>query len=201
MAKEQLYGPEVIAKLFDFEGVRRVDQLVQDGVLTPTIVKENGRRVRKYDLIPTVQSYIRFLKDRADRRAQGTPEEAAKQAEADLRYKEARAEKMELEIQELRGQMHRAEDVAVLTNDMIARLRGGIMAIPGQVAVDCADARTPTEAAAIVKKAVDDFLNETATYKYTEADYRRLVREREKWVAEIEEMDSEELSDSSSESG
>ena len=201
MAKEQLYGPEVIAKLFDFEGVRRVDQLVQDGVLTPTIVKENGRRVRKYDLIPTVQSYIRFLKDRADRRAQGTPEEAAKQAEADLRYKEARAEKMELEIQELRGQMHRAEDVAVLTNDMIARLRGGIMAIPGQVAVDCADARTPTEAAAIVKKAVDDFLNETAAYKYTEADYRRLVREREKWVAEIEEMDSEELSDSSSESG
>ena len=198
MAKEQLYGPEVIAKLFDFEGVRRVDQLVQDGVLTPTIVKENGRRVRKYDLIPTVQSYIRFLKDRADRRAQGTPEEAAKQAEADLRYKEARAEKMELEIQELRGQMHRAEDVAVLTNDMIAKLRGGIMAIPGQVAVDCADARTPTEAAAVVKKAVDDFLNETATYKYTEADYRRLVREREKWVAEIEEMDSEELSDSSS---
>lgn len=197
MAKEQLYGPEVIAKLFDFEGVRRVDQLVQDGVLTPTIVKENGRRVRKYDLIPTVQSYIRFLKDRADRRAQGTPEEAAKQAEADLRYKEARAEKMELEIQELRGQMHRAEDVAVLTNDMIAKLRGGIMAIPGQVAVDCADARTPTEAAAVVKKAVDDFLNETAAYKYTEADYRRLVREREKWVAEIEEMDSEELSDSS----
>ena len=198
MAKEQLYGPEVIAKLFDFEGVRRVDQLVQDGVLTPTIVKENGRRVRKYDLIPTVQSYIRFLKDRADRRAQGTPEEAAKQAEADLRYKEARAEKMELEIQELRGQMHRAEDVAALTSDMIAKLRGGIMAIPGQVAVDCADARTPTEAAAIVKKAVDDFLNETAAYKYSEADYRRLVREREKWVAEIEEMDSEELSDSSS---
>ena len=72
------------------------------------------------------------------------------------------------------------------------------MALPGQVAVDCADARTPTEAAAIVKKAVDDFLNETAGYKYSEADYRRLVREREKWVAEIEEMDSEELSDSSS---
>lgn len=201
MAKNQLYDPDVIARLLDLEGgPRSVNDLVQRGVIKPTIVKEfgdSGRNVRKYDLIPTVQSYIRFLRDRAERRAQGTPEEAAKQAEADLRYKEARAEKMELEIQELRGQMHRAEDVAALTSDMIAKLRGGIMAIPGQVAVDCADARTPTEAAAVVKKAVDDFLNETAAYKYTEADYRRLVREREKWVAEIEEMDSEELSDSS----
>ena len=203
MAKNQLYDPDVIARLLDLEGgPRSVNDLVQRGVIKPTIVKEfgdSGRNVRKYDLIPTVQSYIRFLRDRADRRAQGTPEEAAKQAEADLRYKEARAEKMELEIQELRGQMHRSEDVAVLTNDMVAKLRGGIMALPGQVAVDCAEARTATEAAAVVKRAVDDFLNETANYKYSEADYRRLVREREKWVAEIE--DSEELSDFSSESG
>ncbi len=205
MAKEQLYDPDVIARLLDLEGgPRSVNDLVQRGVIKPTIVKEfgdSGRNVRKYDLIPTVQSYIRFLRDRAERRAQGTPEEAAKQAEADLRYKEARAEKMELEIQELRGQMHRSEDVAVLTNDMVAKLRGGIMAIPGQVAVDCAEARTATEAAAVVKRAVDDFLNETANYKYSEADYRRLVREREKWIAEIEEMDSEELFDSSSDSG
>ena len=197
MAKEQLYDPDVIARLLDLEGgPRSVNDLVQRGVIKPTIVKEfgdSGRNVRKYDLIPTVQSYIRFLRDRADRRAQGTPEEAAKQAEADLRYKEARAAKMELEIAELRGQMHRAEDVAVLTNDMVARLRGAVMALPGQVAVDCADARTATEAAAVVKKAVDSLLNEMADYKYTEADYRRLVREREKWIADIE--DSEALSD------
>ena len=205
MAKEQLYDPDVIARLLALDGgPRSLNDLVQRGVIKPTIVKEfgdSGRNVRKYDLIPTVQSYIRFLRDRAERRAQGTPEEAAKQAEADLRYKQARAEKMELEIEELRGQMHRAEDVAVLTNDMVAKIRGGIMAIPGQVAVDCADAQTPTEAAAVVKRAIDEFLNGTAGYKYNEVDYRRLVREREKWVAEIEEMDSEELSSYSSGSG
>ena len=202
MAKEQLYDPDVIARLLALDGgPRSLNDLVQRGVIKPTIVKEfgdSGRNVRKYDLIPTVQSYIRFLRDRAERRAQGTPEEAAKQAEADLRYKRARAEKMELEIAELRGQMHRSEDVAALTSDMIAKIRGAIMALPGKVAIDCAEAKTATEASAVVKRAVDEFLNGTAGYKYNEADYRRLVREREKWVAQIEEMDSDALFDSSS---
>ena len=76
------------------------------------------------------------------------------------------------------------------------------MAIPGQVAVDCAEARTPTEAAAVVKRAVDGFLNETADYRYDANDYKQLVREREKWAVEIEdeETDSETQSDYLSES-
>ena len=203
MAKAQLYDPDGIASLLDLEGgPRSVNDLVQRGVIKPTIVKEfgdSGRNVRKYDLIPTVQSYIRYLRERAERRGQGTPEDAQKLLEADLRYKEARAEKMELEVSELRGQMHRAEDVAVITEDMLAKIRGGIMALPGQVAVDCADARTATEAAAIVKAAVDGFLNECADYKYSENDYKRLVMEREKWLTQIEtEGLSEALSDISS---
>ena len=201
MAKEQLYSPDVIAKLLDLDGgPRSVNDLVQRGIITPTIVKEfgdSGRNVRKYNLIPTVQSYIRYLRERAEKKQGTNPDETAKQIEADLRYKEARAEKMELAIKELRGQMHRAEDVAVLTNDMVARLRGMVMALPGQLAVDCAEARTATEAAAVIKRAVDALLNDMADYKYTEADYRRLVREREKWVSEIE--NSEELFDFSEE--
>ncbi len=198
---EQLYGPDVIAKLFEFDGVRRVDQLVQDGIISPTIIKENGRRVRKYDLIPTVQQYIRYLKDKAERRASATTsEDSARLVEADLRYKEARAAKVELETEELRGQMHRQEDVEFVVSDMIAKLRAGILALPGQLAVDCAEAKTPTETAAIIKAGVDRFLNETAETKYNAADYRKLVMEREKWLGMRdleEEIDLEPPSDTS----
>ena len=83
--------------------------------------------------------------------------------------------------------MHRAEDVAAVVSDMIARLRAGVMALPGQLAVDCAEARTPLEASAVIKKGVDTFLNETASIRYDENDYRRLVKEREKWITVKEE--------------
>ena len=191
---EQLIGPDVLASLFDLEGgPRSVNDLVQRGVITPTIVKEfgdSGRNIRKYDLIPVTRQYIRYLRELANRKGQGSQEEQVKQAEADLRFKQARAEKIELEIAELRGQMHRAEDVAALTSDMIAKLRAEILAIPGKIAVDCAEAQTPVEASAIIKAAVDDFLNETAAYKYTPADYKKLVMEREKWMG-ANEMENE----------
>ena len=202
MANEKLVDAKTLTQLFGYQDVSRIDQLVRSGIITATKVKEfgdSGRMVRKYDLIPVTRQFIMYLRGLAEKRQDGA-EDAAKMAEADLRYKEARAERMELEIQELRGQMHRAEDVAVLTNDMIARLRGAVMALPGQVAVDCAEARTATEAAAIVKRAVDGLLNEMADYKYTEADYKRLVREREKWITEMEE-DLEERSSYLNESG
>lgn len=202
MANEKLVDARTLTQLFGYQDVSRIDQLVRSGIITATKVREfgdSGRMVRKYDLIPVTHQYIMYLRGLAEKRQDGA-EDAAKMVEADLRYKEARAERMELEIKELRGQMHRAEDVAALTNDMIAKLRGAVMAIPGQVAVDCAEARTATEAAAVVKYAVDSLLNEFADYRYTEADYKRLVREREKWITEMEQ-ELEEQSSYSSGSG
>lgn len=204
MANEKLVDARTLTQLFGYQDVSRIDQLVRSGIITATKVREfgdSGRMVRRYDLIPVTHQYIMYLRGLAEKRQDGA-EDAQNMVEADLRYKEARAERMELEIRELRGQMHRSEDVAALTSDMIAKLRGGLMAIPYQVAVDCAEARTPTEAAAVVKRAVDGFLNETADYRYDANDYKQLVREREKWAVEIEdeETDSETQSDYLSES-
>jgi len=151
----------------------RIRQLEDKGILTSTL---NGRK-KYYDLIPSVDAYIGYIKGKAD----GDIAQAI--AEADLRYKEARAGKAELELSELKGQMHRAEDVETVVSDMIANIRAAVLALPGRLAMDTASAKTAKETSAIIKAAVDELLNETAGYRYKAEDYRRLVTEREKWIS------------------
>lgn len=57
----QLYESKVIAQLFGVS-VRRIQQLTQDGVLETVHI--SGQR-NKYDLIPTIQAYIKYLSDKA----------------------------------------------------------------------------------------------------------------------------------------
>lgn len=54
-----MYRVEVIAKLFGVT-VRRIQQLTQEGVL-PTTETPEGRR---YDLVPTIQKYVKYLSDK-----------------------------------------------------------------------------------------------------------------------------------------
>ena len=152
-----------------------VRQLGDKGALN--IVKKVGRQ-RYFDLFDSITTYISYIRD--ERTQDSLTDEQIKLQ--DLRYKTARAGKMELELAEFQGQMHRAEDVEAVVGDMIARIRGAILSLPGRLAVDTAEASTAMEASAIIKKAVDDLLNEIAEYKYKTEDYKRLVAEREKWL-------------------
>lgn len=60
VAGGSMYRVEVIAKLFGVT-VRRIQQLTQEGVL-PTTETPEGRR---YDLVPTIQKYVKYLSDKA----------------------------------------------------------------------------------------------------------------------------------------
>lgn len=53
--KGSLYRTEVIAQLFGVS-VRRVQQLTQEGIISTTKILEDGHTVRRYDLVPTIQS-------------------------------------------------------------------------------------------------------------------------------------------------
>ena len=55
-----MYKVEVIAELFGVS-VRRIQQLTQDGVISTTETKEG----RRYDLVPTIQRYVKYLSDKA----------------------------------------------------------------------------------------------------------------------------------------
>jgi phage terminase Nu1 subunit (DNA packaging protein) len=145
-----------------------------------TIKTKSGRR---YDLIPTIQRYIKHLQDKVTAREK-TEKDAkndSEKLEAEMRLKTAKAEIAELELEELKGEMHRAEDVEAVMTDHILLLRSMILAMPGRLAVDVTNAKSAPEAAEIIKAECHTMLNQLAAYEYDPDEYKRRVRERKGW--------------------
>lgn len=173
---ENLQSTQVIAKIFGVS-TRRVEQLKTEGV-----IKGQGKPT-KYDLLPTIQAYIRYLSDKANGREKKETtaelEEAKLRAEVDI--KEAKAKAAQMELKELQGKMHRAEDVEAITTDHVLFLRSMLMAMPGKLAVDLAGTHTAPEQADLVKREVYYLLERLAEYRYDPEEYRARVRERQGW--------------------
>ena len=95
MAEEQggsFYRVEVIASLFGVS-VRRVQQLTQEGIIATTRTKEGNR----YELVPTIQRYVKYLSDKAYGKSKS-------EKEAELREQKLQAE---IALKESQGEMHR----------------------------------------------------------------------------------------------
>ena len=120
---------------------RNIRQLVEDGQLE----KVDGRFI----LSASVQRYVAFKSKRDKDDEEQRLDKARRTAEVTLRASKAQIAKMEAD--ELRGKMHRSEDVAAMTEDLIYTIRGSLMALPGRLAVDVAATATPAEAAEIIR--------------------------------------------------
>lgn len=187
--KQNLQSTDIIAKLFDLD-VRRVQQLAKEGILPAA-----SQRPYKFDLLPTVKAYIRYLRDRANGKEAKTADtvkaEADKlRAEADL--KQSKAKIAELQLKELEGKMHRSEDVEALTNDLVYTARSMIMALPGRLAMDVVQAGSANEASALIRTECYKILDELAGYQYDPEAYRRRVRDREGWSDALADEEADE---------
>lgn len=177
MAENQnLQGVQVIAKIFGVS-TRRIEQLKAEG-----IIRGEGKPT-KYDLLPTIQAYIRYLSDKANGREkkETTAELEEQKLRADVRIKKAKAEQADLALKELQGKYHRAEDVEAIMTDHVYQLRALLMAMPGKLAVDLAGTHTAPEQAERVKREVYYILNNLADYRYNPEEYHRRVIERQGW--------------------
>lgn len=148
---------------------RRVQQMAQDGTITPV-------RRGRYRLCDSVQQYIKFLSKKNDT----SPQEQEKQ-EAEISIKKAKAIITVLEAKELQGKMHRSEDVAAMTEDLIYSIRSMLLALPGRLAVDVASTQEPAEAAEIIRREIYKIMEELSNYKYDPKKYEERVRERRSW--------------------
>ena len=187
--KQNLQSTDIIAKLFDLD-VRRVQQLAKEGILPAA-----SQRPYKFDLLPTVKAYIRYLRDRANGKEAKTADtvkaEADKlRAEADL--KQSKAKIAELQLKEQEGKMHRSEDVEALTNDLVYTARSMIMALPGRLAMDVVQAGSANEASALIRTECYKILDELAGYQYDPEAYRRRVRDREGWSDALADEEADE---------
>ena len=184
--KQNLQPTAVIARLYGTDP-RRIQQLNAMGV-----IKGQGRPAM-YDLLPTIQAlfqYQRKLIEGSQKEQEIAALEKEKlQAETDI--KKAKAKTAALEHDEIAGKMHRAEDVEAIVTDHVLFLRSMLMALPGKLAVDCANCKTAAEAAARIEREVYFILENLAGYKYDPDEYKKRVRERRGWDEERGERDDE----------
>lgn len=176
-----------LADLFGFDGSRRIEQLKSDGVISG-----EGKPTR-YRLDETVKAYVSFLSEKAYGREQkqSVAELEEERLRAEVEIKQSKAEAAKLELKELQGKLHRAEDVEAITTDHVLFLRSMLMAMPGKLAVDCANSTQAPEVADLIKREVYFILNNLAEYRYDPEEYKKRVRDRRGWEGEHGERDDE----------
>ena len=180
---------EDLANLFALTG-QWINQLTRDGVLK----KRDTPAGKRYNVVESTRAYVQYLRDKAAGRGEkGIPEsKELEKFEAEVRIKQAKAQIAELEAQELQGIMHRSEDVAALTEDLLYTIRDSLMALPGRLAVDVAGTATAAEAAEVIKREVYLVMKDLSSYTYDPEKYAERVRERMDWQAEHESVNDDE---------
>lgn len=105
-----MYRTKIIAQLFGIT-VRRVQQLTQEGILQTSETAEG----RRYDLVPTIQSYVQYLSDKAYGRAHSEKELELKEQKltAEIALKESQGELHKLKAQIAAGKYITVEEVTV----------------------------------------------------------------------------------------
>lgn len=166
----------IVAKFLNLSD-ERVRQLTKEGYL----VGEKVKGKMQYDLIPTVNTYLEYWKNKANKVDLNMNDEQRK-LKADADWKEAKADIEAMKRDELKGSLHSSDDVFAVTQDMVMNIRAELLAIPGMCAVDCANAKTPAEASGIIRDAINNILNGLTEYEYNPEKYKKLVRERETWL-------------------
>lgn len=176
---EKLISSEELSRIVG-GSVRTLQTLTKEGHIT-CLKKGNHNR---YDLYQAVKEYIAYQTKKEARKFSSLDEEKTYE---ETRLKRAKADAAELELEELKGNLHASADVEALTTDLVLFVRSNLLSLPGMLAMDVAEAENAAEASEIIKSAVHRILNEMADYRYDPEEYRRRVRERQGWTDDREE--------------
>ena len=164
----------------------RIRQLEDEGYLTSKT--ESGKK--KFELWDSILSYIAYKESHPSANISFAPvDDEARRVKADADLKEAKAAIENMKKEEFEAVMHRAEDVEKVVTDLATAVRAELLALPGTLAIDTAHAETPAEAAGYIKAAVNKILNGLTEYNYNPEKFKKLVREREKWMNETEDKE------------
>lgn len=125
-----MYRVEIIAQLFGVT-VRRIQQLTQEGVLATTDTAEG----RRYDLVPTIQSYVQYLSDKAygKNRSEKETELREQKMKAEIALKESQGELHQLKTQIAAGKYIAVEDVTLDYQRFFATFKKFAMSLPVRV--------------------------------------------------------------------
>lgn len=144
-----MYRVEIIAQLFGVT-VRRIQQLTQEGVL-PTTETIEGRR---YDLVPTIQSYVQYLSDKAygKNRSEKELELREQKMKAEIALKESQGELHRLKTEIAAGKYISVEEVTLDYTRFFVTFKKFAMSLPARLADSIGGYVDPTEARRIEKE-------------------------------------------------
>ncbi len=151
------YKVEVIAQLFGLS-VRRIQQLTQEGIL-PTTTTTKGRR---YDLVPTIQKYVKYLSDKAyGKSPKSDKEEELKEQklEAEIALKESQNKLHEIKTQIIEGKYILKEDVQLDYRRFFTVFKKFAMSIPSRVSGMINGFVEPTQVRSIESEINSDIVN------------------------------------------
>lgn len=173
MDVSKLKPTEFLANYFGIS-VRRVQQLAQDNIIPS--VKEKGSYY--FDPPIAIKKYITYLQDSLQKRNQNSEEQETKKFDAEIRLKEAKASLVELELNELKGKMHRSEDVQALIEDLAANIKSMLSGLPGRLAMDVVTLNTTAEVSEVIERHCFEILEKLSEYEYDPQYFKAKVKER-----------------------
>lgn len=146
----QFVKVEVIAQLFGVS-VRRVQQLTQEGVIRTAEVPGQGRR---YELVPTIKTYIQYLSDKAYGKSKSEKEAELKEQklQAEIALKESQGELHRMRREIAAGKYIDIEEVALDYQKFFVVFKRFALSIPARLVSMISDQVSPVEARRIEKE-------------------------------------------------
>ena len=146
----QFVKVEVIGRLFGLS-VRRVQQLTQEGVIRTVEVPGQGRR---YELVPTIKTYIQYLSDKAYGKSKSEKEAELKEQklQAEIALKESQGEMHRMRREIAAGKYLDAEEVALDYQKFFVVFKRFALSIPARIVSMISDRVAPLEARKIEKE-------------------------------------------------
>lgn len=156
---------------------RTVQNMAKQGILT---CEKSGNK-NLYDLYTVIKEYCEHFAKSTNKKISSMEDE--KIAE-DIRIKRAKADMAELELMELRGELHAAKDVEEMTTDLVLVIRSSFLALPGKVSAELSEIEDAREISKRLKEEIADILKDLSNYEYDPDEYRKRVREKKGWIGD-----------------
>jgi len=152
MSEQPLYKVGTIARLLNVSE-RRVQQLAKDGIIPKP---SHG----KYDLIPCVQAYIKYLQN-----CLNTGHHTIHSQLETARFLRAKADKTEMEVGSLKGTLIPADTIEKIWCAMLAAFRAKMLALPSKATQLIAPCKDSHEIREVLTSQVHEALSELAQYE------------------------------------
>ena len=164
-----------------------------EGQLTShgTLNKSKTAHGALYNLSESLSAYIKSIEDKSSDNPEQKEIELNK-LKADVSLRTSKAIVAGLNAKELQGKMHRSEDVAAVTEDLVYTIRSALLALVGRLSTDLVGITDQAELSAKIQDEVYAVMETLSTYKYDSKKYEERVRQRlRKDSLEADEDESE----------